>query len=126
MARKNGQTISEDLEELQREIGKLMEDLETRVGRLNEITRRGMKDAAAGASEYVAEKAAGAGEYVSEKIAEAGERVRGSAHAVSDEAVRMGGDAIRRIEDEVGQRPLLTLAIAAGIGFLAGMANRRH
>jgi DNA-directed RNA polymerase specialized sigma24 family protein len=30
------------------------------------------------------------------------------------------------IEDEVGQRPLLTLAIAASIGFLAGMAGRRH
>ena len=38
----------------------------------------------------------------------------------------MTGDAIRRIEDEVGQRPLLTLAIAAGIGFLAGMAGRRQ
>jgi ElaB/YqjD/DUF883 family membrane-anchored ribosome-binding protein len=37
----------------------------------------------------------------------------------------MGGDALRRIEDEIGHRPLLTLAIAAGIGFLAGMANRR-
>jgi ElaB/YqjD/DUF883 family membrane-anchored ribosome-binding protein len=37
----------------------------------------------------------------------------------------MTGDAIRRIENEVGQRPLLTLAIAAGIGFLAGIAGRR-
>ena len=38
----------------------------------------------------------------------------------------MGGDALRKIEDEIGHRPLLTLAIAAGIGFLAGMAGRRH
>jgi len=38
----------------------------------------------------------------------------------------MSGDAIKWIEEEIGQRPLLTLAIAAGIGFLAGMAGRRH
>jgi ElaB/YqjD/DUF883 family membrane-anchored ribosome-binding protein len=42
------------------------------------------------------------------------------------EAMVLSSDAIRRIEDEVNQRPLLTLAIAAGIGFLAGMAGRRH
>jgi ElaB/YqjD/DUF883 family membrane-anchored ribosome-binding protein len=38
----------------------------------------------------------------------------------------MGHDALRKIEEEVSQHPLLTLAIAAGIGFLAGMAGRRH
>ena len=52
--------------------------------------------------------------------------MRNGASSVSDEASRLSGDAIKRIEDEIGQRPLLTLAIAAGIGFLAGMAGRRH
>ena len=54
------------------------------------------------------------------------DRLRNGAHAVTDEATRYGSEALRRIEDEVEQRPLLTLAIAAGIGFLAGMAGRRH
>ena len=79
------------------------------------MARRSAKDAADGATEFV-----------SDTVTDAADRVRNGANAVSDEASRLGGDAIRRIEDEVGQRPLLTLAIAAGIGFLAGMAGRRH
>jgi len=63
--------------------------------------------------------------FVSDTVNDAADRVRNGASAVSEETSRMAGDAIRRIEDEVGQRPLLTLAIAAGIGFLAGMAGRR-
>ena len=39
---------------------------------------------------------------------------------------QLRNEALRRVEEEVEQRPLLTLAIAAGIGFLAGMAGRRH
>jgi ElaB/YqjD/DUF883 family membrane-anchored ribosome-binding protein len=79
------------------------------------MTRRGASHAANGASDFV-----------SDTISDAAERVRNGAGAMSDEASRLGGEALRKIEDEVGQRPLLTLAIAAGIGFLAGMANRRH
>jgi ElaB/YqjD/DUF883 family membrane-anchored ribosome-binding protein len=114
MARKN-HSASDDIVEIEREIGQLMRDLETRVGRLNALTRRGAANAANGASEFV-----------SETLSDATERVRNGAHTVSDEASRMGNDALHRIEDEIGQRPLLTLAIAAGIGFLAGMAGRRH
>jgi ElaB/YqjD/DUF883 family membrane-anchored ribosome-binding protein len=114
MARKNG-TVSDDITEIEREIGKLMQDLETRVSRLNTLTRKGASNAASEA-----------GDYVSETLSDTAERLRNGANAVTDEAARLGGDALRRVEDEVGQRPLLTLAIAAGIGFLAGMAGRRH
>jgi ElaB/YqjD/DUF883 family membrane-anchored ribosome-binding protein len=114
MARKNGNTTSQDIAEIEREISQLMRDLETRVGRLNTLTRRGASHAASEASDFV-----------SETLSETAERLRSGAHTVTDEAARMGGDAIRKIEDEIGHRPLLTLAIAAGIGFLAGMANRR-
>ncbi len=31
----------------------------------------------------------------------------------------------KKLTDEVEQRPLIMLAVAAGIGFLAGLANRR-
>lgn len=120
MARKsqsngNGHTVAEDVASIEREIGQLMHDIEARVGRLNALARKNVKDAASDA-----------GEYVSDTVSDAADRVRNGASMMSDEAARMGGDAIKRIEDEVGQRPLLTLAIAAGIGFLAGMAGRRH
>jgi ElaB/YqjD/DUF883 family membrane-anchored ribosome-binding protein len=113
MARKS--TVSDDIANIERELGQLMSDIETRVSRLNALTRRGAAHATNGASEFV-----------SDTISDATDRVRNGANAMSDEAARLSGEALRKIEDEVGQRPLLTLAIAAGIGFLAGMANRRH
>lgn len=107
----NGHSVADDIANIEHEIGQLMTDIEARVGKLNALARRSAKDAANGASEFVSDTVSGAAD-----------RVRNGA----DDAARMGNDAIRRIEDEVGQRPLLTLAIAAGIGFLAGMAGRRQ
>jgi ElaB/YqjD/DUF883 family membrane-anchored ribosome-binding protein len=114
MARKTRNT-SQDVAEIEREIAGLMRDLEDRVGRLNTLTRKGASHAASEASDFV-----------SETLSDTADRLRNGAHAVTDEATRLGTDALRRVEDEVEQRPLLTLAIAAGIGFLAGMAGRRH
>jgi ElaB/YqjD/DUF883 family membrane-anchored ribosome-binding protein len=128
MARKNGthsngnghtngnrHTVADDISSIEREIGQLMHDIEARVGRLNALAKRSAKEAAEDATDFV-----------SETVSDMTDRARNGAHVMSDEAARVGGDAIRRIEEEVGQRPLLTLAIAAGIGFLAGMAGRRH
>jgi len=111
----NGHTVTEDIASIEHEIGQLMHDIEARVGRLQALAKRSAKDAADNASEFV-----------SDTVSDAADRMRNGAHSVSDEAARLSGDAIKRIEDEIGQRPLLTLAIAAGIGFLAGMAGRRH
>ena len=114
MARRTRST-SEDITEIEREIAGLMRDLENRVGRLNTLSRKGASHAASEASGFV-----------SDTLSETADRLRNGAHPVTDEATKLGTDALRRIEDEVEQRPLLTLAIAAGIGFLAGMAGRRH
>lgn len=113
MARKT-RNPSDDIADIEREIAGLMRDLESRVGRLNSLTRKGAVHAASAA-----------GDYVTDTLSDTAERLRNGAHAVGDEATRLGGETLRRIEDEVEQRPLLTLAIAAGIGFLAGMAGRR-
>jgi ElaB/YqjD/DUF883 family membrane-anchored ribosome-binding protein len=110
----NGHTVANDIVNIEREIGELMHDIEARIGKLQALAKRSAKDAAEGATEFV-----------SDTVNDAADRVRNGANTVSDEASRMAGDAIRRIEDEVGHRPLLTIAIAAGIGFLAGMAGRR-
>jgi len=47
-----------------------------------------------------------------------------------NEAVKIGGgistNAVHRIATEVEHRPLVTLAVAIGIGILIGIAGRRH
>jgi hypothetical protein len=39
---------------------------------------------------------------------------------------RAGSDALGRIANQAKQRPLLTLAVAIGVGILIGTAGRRH
>jgi ElaB/YqjD/DUF883 family membrane-anchored ribosome-binding protein len=70
---------------------------------------------------------------VASALADVADRFRGGARAVGSEAghigqqaARLGNDAIRRLSNEVEHRPLMLLAIAAGVGFLAGIAGRRH
>jgi ElaB/YqjD/DUF883 family membrane-anchored ribosome-binding protein len=60
------------------------------------------------------------------------DRFRGSADAFSrdaakfgDTATKAGGDALRRLTDEVEHRPLVMIAVAVGVGFLLGVATRR-
>ena len=78
MARKNG-TVSDDITEIEREIGKLMQDLETRVSQLNTLTRKGASNAASEADDYV-----------SETLSDTAERLRNGANVVTDEAARLG------------------------------------
>ncbi len=53
----------------------------------------------------------------------------GEAASFGNEAVkigtRVGGDALGRITSQAKQRPLLTIAVAVGVGILIGMAGRR-
>jgi ElaB/YqjD/DUF883 family membrane-anchored ribosome-binding protein len=62
-------------------------------------------------------------------LAEVSDRFRGlrsNAEAAGSEAMRMSNTAVRRLSDEVAHRPLMLLAVAAGIGLLAGFAGRRR
>jgi hypothetical protein len=43
---------------------------------------------------------------------------------MSDEAAKFGNDALRRLSNEVEHRPLVTLAVAVGVGILVGLASR--
>jgi ElaB/YqjD/DUF883 family membrane-anchored ribosome-binding protein len=53
----------------------------------------------------------------------------GNAANLGDEAVkigtRLGNDAVARLADQTRQRPLLTVAVAIGVGVLIGAASRR-
>lgn len=100
-------------------IEELMSDLEKRLHRLSSNARGEV----AGASGDVRD-------FVSESLNNIMSRVRDSAatmtQSVADETTRVGTDAFNRAVEEVEHRPLLMLGLAAGIGFLAGLASRRH
>ena len=69
---------------------------------------------------------------VSEALSELIDKLRGGARSMTDEAAKFGTDAakaghvaLHRVVDQVGRRPLVVLAIAAGIGILLGLSRRR-
>lgn len=95
----------------------LISDLEKRLQRLSGTAK--------------SEVAGGTGEisdFVNDTLAGIMSRVRDNAQSVSDsvadKAGEIGGDAVKKIVNEVETRPLTMLAIAAGIGFLFGVARR--
>lgn len=142
-ASRNGYNTSAELNEINALIG----DLEARLTRLNRVAAREGSSAAAAAgtaashlSDAVIEALAGMTERVRQSASVVGnefsgrmrdgaqemtERLSDGARTAADEAFRVGGDAFRRIADEAERRPLMTLAIAAGVGYLAGLAGRR-
>lgn len=95
----------------------LMADLEKRLHRLSGTAK---SEVAGGASDI--------SDFVSDSLAGIMNRVRDNAQSVSDtvtdKATEIGGDAVKKIAHEVETHPLTMLAIAAGIGFLFGIARR--
>jgi hypothetical protein len=105
-----------------REIEHLLRQLEARASKLTGI---GVNEAASGASQLM-DAAAG---RVSD-LAESFRRRYGNGSSrmvggVAGDAARFGQDAWRRVASEAEHHPLITLAVAVGIGYLAGMAGRR-
>jgi ElaB/YqjD/DUF883 family membrane-anchored ribosome-binding protein len=96
----------------------LLGDLEKRLRRLSSVTKREVSGASEEVSDFVSDALAGIMERVRESAENIGE-------TVSDQASRVGANTVKKITDEVEQRPLVMLSIAAGLGFLVGMANRR-
>jgi ElaB/YqjD/DUF883 family membrane-anchored ribosome-binding protein len=105
--------VAGDVSAMRGQINQLIGDLEDRLDQLNKVTKSGASHAVDGVNDLVFGALTGVTD-----------RVRDNARSVSDDAAKMGNQALRRITREIDQRPLLTLAIAAGIGFLAGMTRR--
>lgn len=108
------QSVSPDIAEMQAEVRQLMSDLEDRIERLNTLTKRGAGHAVDGVNDLVY----GALSGVTGKV-------RDSARSASDDAAKISSQAINQIATQIDKRPLLTLAIAAGIGFIAGLVRRQ-
>jgi hypothetical protein len=80
------------------------------------------------------------GDAIAAAVTEIVDRFRSGRRVAGDEAMRfgneaakfgakVGNDALRRVASEVEHRPLVTLAVAIGVGVLIGMAGgaaRRH
>jgi len=99
----------------------LVSDLEKRLRRLSNLSSEGGREVSGAAGDV--------SDFVSDALGDIMRRVRESAanmgQSVAHEAARVSGDALRKVADEVEQRPLIMLAVAAGIGFIAGLVNRR-
>jgi uncharacterized protein YukE len=73
------------------------------------------------------------GETIASALSGIADRFRGGANSMSDEAAKFGSEAaklgnhvLHRLSKEVEHRPIVTLAVAVGVGILVGLARRRH
>jgi ElaB/YqjD/DUF883 family membrane-anchored ribosome-binding protein len=108
-------------------------DMERRLLALEKRLGRTASRASSNISSGVSQATDRVGELIAAALNEAGSRFRGGARGVGaeashlgQEAARLGNDALRRLSNEVEQRPLVMLAVAAGLGFLVGIAGRRR
>lgn len=96
----------------------LMADLEKRLRRLSGSARKEATGASGDVSDFVSDALSGIMKRVRDSAADVGQ-------SVADEASKVGVDAFKKLTDEVENRPLIMLGVAAGIGFLIGLASRR-
>jgi len=111
--------VADDVAAMRAEIDDMIAALEARIDRLNRITKQGATHAAEGAGDVMRNAISGLTGQIAGHMG-------GNAGAASDEVARFGNRAIKRIATEIDHRPWLTLAIAAGIGFIAGLARPRE
>jgi ElaB/YqjD/DUF883 family membrane-anchored ribosome-binding protein len=96
----------------------LLSDLEKRLQRLSGATKREVSGASSDVSDFVSEALSGIMDRMRDKTTNVGQ-------AIGDQATRIGSEAIKTVVDEIEQRPLIMLAVAAGVGYLVGVASRR-
>ena len=70
------------------------------------------------------------GDVIASTLSGVVEALRGRANSMGDDVAKLGGEAaklgdraLRRLADEVEHRPLITLAVAVGLGILVGLAS---
>jgi ElaB/YqjD/DUF883 family membrane-anchored ribosome-binding protein len=114
-ARKTRHAASFDIDD----VVTLLRDLEPILTRLAAFVSANAREARGA----IPDRISGAWSDVSDRLRST---VAYRARDVGEEAARMGKGVWHRIEDEVVHRPLVALAIAAGIGFVIGALNHRR
>ncbi|MGD9923686.1 MAG: hypothetical protein AB7V13_19935 [Pseudorhodoplanes sp.] len=112
-----GDAVAGDVAAMRAEIADMISSLDERINRLNQLTKQGAAHAADGANDIVLNA-------ISDLTGRVTGRAQAGVSSASDEVAKFGTQAVKRFITEVDRRPLLTLAIAAGIGFIAGLARR--
>jgi ElaB/YqjD/DUF883 family membrane-anchored ribosome-binding protein len=112
-----GDAVAGDIAAMRAEVADMIVSLDERIARLNRLTKQGASHAAEGANDIVLNAIAGL-------TGRATEQAQAGMASASDEVAKFSTQAVNRFVREIDKRPLLTLAIAAGIGFIAGLARR--
>lgn len=112
-----GEAVADDVAAMRAEIADMIASLDERIARLNQLTKQGANHAAESANDIVLSAISGL-------AGRATQQAQAGVASASDEVAKFGSQAVNRFVREIDKRPLLTLAIAAGIGFIAGLARR--
>lgn len=113
------EAVADDVAAMRAEIDDMIASLEAKIDRLNRISKQGAAHAAQGANDVMMNAISGLTGQVTGQMQD-------TARNASDEVAKFGNQAIKRIVSEIDHRPFLTLAIAAGIGFIAGLVRPRE
>jgi ElaB/YqjD/DUF883 family membrane-anchored ribosome-binding protein len=127
---RNGHYVSKEITEIE----SLLHDLDTRLSRLGKSAPREgsngnghIGDAVFDAvADVLADTVKKLRDGTQEVTSDMAERFRDGARTLTDEAASLGNQAMKKITKEVEDRPLRTLAVAAGVGYLVGLVGRRH
>jgi ElaB/YqjD/DUF883 family membrane-anchored ribosome-binding protein len=112
-----GDAVAGDIAAMRAEVADMIASLDERITRLNALTKQGASHAAESANDIVLSALSGL-------TGRATNQAQAGIASASDEVAKFGTQAVNRFVREIDKRPLLTLAIAAGIGFFAGLARR--
>lgn len=112
-----GDAVAGDIAAMRAEVADMIASLDERITRLNKLTKQGASHAAESANDIVLDAISGL-------TGRATAQAQAGVASASDEVAKFGTQAVNRFVREIDKRPLLTLAIAAGIGFIAGLARR--
>jgi ElaB/YqjD/DUF883 family membrane-anchored ribosome-binding protein len=97
-------------------IQELMNEIEQRLRRLNSVAKEEASGATGDVNQFV-------NEALSDIAAKLRDGTQSLTSSVTDQATRMGSEALKKLGGEIERHPLATLALAAGLGFLVGLAD---
>lgn len=108
------------------ELERMVRSLEERI--LNLTSAQTIRSTVSGATDQVNQAVTRAsghmGDVAADMLTDVADRLRGGVTAVTGVA-KVGTQAVQRVGSELERRPMMTVAIALGLGFLAGLAGRR-